>query len=96
MPPPTKTANFVMAVYRRQKKKSWRRVAKTLGLPSGARARAIALGQRPAPAALVQQATHAGIKNPKTLKKKLWRIALPFLEKQQSGSRVYTKKGTRA
>jgi len=85
-----------MAVYQRQRHKSWRRVAKICGLGSGAQARLIALGQRPAPPELIQQSTHAGIRNPKTLLKKLRRIALPFLEKQQSGSRVYTKKGHRA
>jgi hypothetical protein len=95
MPPPAKTANFVMAVYQRQRRKSWRRCAKVLGLNSGAQARLIALGQRPAPTALVQQSTHAGIRNPKTLLKKIRRIALPFLEKQQSGSRTYNKKGHR-
>lgn len=95
MPPPAKTRNFVLSVYRRQRKKSWRKVARICGLQSGAHARMIALGQRPAPAPLIQQSVNAGIKNPKTLLKKIRKIAIPFFEQQLSESRVYARGGKR-
>ncbi len=96
MPPPQKTQNYVMGIYRRMRHKSWPRVAKIIGVASGARARMIAYGQRPAPPNVVQQSIHHGIRNPRTLLKKIQRVAIPFLERQQSATHVYTKKGHRA
>jgi hypothetical protein len=94
--PLPKVANFVMGLYHRQRKKSWPRVAKICQLNSGAHAQQIAKGLRPAPPHLIQMAANATIKGPKSLMKKIKRVAIPFLEKQQSDTHVYDKRGRRA
>ena len=86
--------------YRKQKRKSWQRIAKRYGLANKARAFMIANGQlRPNPikdACLMRAVSREldAVQHPKAMLRFIRKVAIPFLEsRQRSRTRLYLRGG---